>query len=493
MGRREAEARRQQEAQQAASTEQAAATLPWIGDLPICDLIPRFDPANEPPLHLPWLLDRLEEAIAQHEQQQRYFWFSVPPRHWKTTTLVHAIVKHLIRHPTEAVLFVTHTDDYAKKVSRQVRKLAVQAGLRLSREIDRQDEWELETGGGLVAKSVGSGIAGRGFRLVIVDDPFKGREEARSKARRDAIADVIDDDILTRLSPDGTLFLVHTRWHPDDAIGRFKKRHDWDGLNIPALAQTDNGDETALLPSRWNIPYLKGIRRANPYKFAALYQGEPMLPGEALFREPARFEWPDARPKVGYQVAYGVDLAYSERTVGDWSVCLRLLKVDTGTFDIDPETKKRTRVWHYYVVDVERKHVDAPSFALTLKAMHSAEPGPMRWDRNTVEEGSAQFIKKKLPAGCFRDVLAKGDPVQRVQYVSEAWNLGRVFVPGGENRPDWVDDFVDELTTMTGVRDPHDDQAVALASAFELLREKDGAGAYGKARAHRGNMPKPRD
>lgn len=490
MGRLQAEARQLQEAQ---STEQKPeAGLPWIGDLPIVELIPRLNPANERPYHLPWLLGELELAIDPHEGQ-RYRWFSVPPRHWKTTTLEHAIAKHLIRWPDQTVLFVTHTEDYARKVSRNVRKLVLQAGLRLSRVIDRQDEWELETGGGLVAKAINSGVAGRGFRLIVCDDPFKGRDDAKSKARRDSIADIIDDDLLTRLSPDGTLFLVHTRWHPDDAIGRFKKRDDWQGLNIPALSVNDNGEEEALLPSRWPVPYLRGIRKANPYKFASLYQGEPLLPGEALFREPARFDWPDARPTAGYQVAYGVDLAYSERTIGDWSVCLRLLRVDTGTFEIDPETKKRNRIFHYYVVDVQRKHVDAPSFALTLKAMHSAEPGPMRWDRNTVEEGSAQFIKKKLPQGAFRDVLAKGDPVQRVQYVSEQWNLGRVLVPQGEDRPDWVDDFVDELTTMTGVRDPHDDQAVALASAFELLREHDTSNAYGKARGHRASLPKPRD
>lgn len=497
MGRRQAEARAAQEAQQAASTEQAQAGLPWIGDLSIGELIPRFDPANEQPSHLPWLLDRLEEAIAEHAQEQHYFWFSVPPRHWKTTTLVHAIVKHLIRWPKEAVLFVTHTDDYAKKVSRQVRKLAEKAGLRISRSIDRQDEWELEEGGGLVAKSIGAGIAGRGFRLAIVDDPFKGREEARSKARRDAIAEVIDDDILTRLSPDGTLFLVHTRWHPDDAIGRFKKRHDWDGLNIPALAENDNGVEEALLPHKWSAQYLRGIRKSNPYKFAALYQGQPILPGETLFQEPARYTWPEERPGAGYQVAYGVDLAYSSINVGDWSVCLRLLRVDTNTFEIDPETKKKTRVFHYYVTDVVRKHVDAPQFALSIKAMYSEEPGPLRWDRNTVEEGSAQFIKELfarhgIDRGKFRDVLAKGKPIDRVQWVSEQWNLGRVLVPGGDKRPEWVDDFVDELTTMTGVNDPHDDQAVALASAFELLRERDTVTAYGKARAHRGNMPKPR-
>lgn len=452
--------------------------LPSIGDLPLLKLVPRLSPGNDSPTHLPWLIDELELAIAPHEGQ-RYRWFSVPPRHWKTTTLVHAIVKHLLQHPTESVLFVTHTDNYALKVSRAVRKLALKAGLRLARDSNRQDEWELETGGGLVAKSIGQGIAGRGFRLIVCDDPISGREKARSKSHRDLVFEIIDDDMLTRLSPDGTLFLVHTRWHPDDPIGRFKKRHDWQGQNIAALSANDNGEEVALLPAYWGADYLKGIRKANPYKFASLYQGQPILPGEALFKEPSRFEWPDARPTAGYRVAYGVDLAYSSANVGDWSVCLRLLAVDSGEVDIDPETKAKKKVFHYYVVDVVRKHVDAPSFALAIKACYSQEPGPMRWDRNTVEAGSAQFIKdlfarNGIKSDHFKHVLAKGQPVDRVQPVSEQWNLGRVFVPGGEDRPEWVDDFVDELTTMTGVNDSHDDQAVALASAFALLQVVEG-------------------
>jgi len=458
-------------------------SLPSIGDLPLLALVPRLSPGNDPPDHLPWLIDQLETAIAPHEGQA-YVWFSVPPRHWKTTTLVHAIVKHLIQHPTESVLFLTHTDDYARKVSRDVRKLALKAGLRLARDSNRQDEWELETGGGLVAKSIGVGIAGRGFRLIICDDPIKGREEARSKARRDAIADVIDDDVLTRLSPDGTLFLVHTRWHPDDPIGRFKKRANWVGKNIPALSANDNGEEVALLPKYWGAKYLQDKRKANPYSFAALYQGEPLLPGEALFKEPVRFDWREflANPLVGYRVAYGVDLAYSSKTIGDWSVCLKLLAVDSGEVEVDPQTKQKRKIFHYYVVDVVRKHVDAPSFALAIKACYSKEPGPVRWDRNTVEQGSADFIKDLfarhgIPRERFKSVLAKGQPVDRVQPVSEQWNLERVLVPGGEDRPEWVDDFVDELTTMTGVNDSHDDQAVALASAFEVLRVVEGSSA----------------
>jgi hypothetical protein len=450
-----------------------------LAALSVAELIPRLNPADEfgpgmtAPEHLPWLLEQLEQAIAPHAGHL-YRWFSVPPGHWKTTTLVHALVKHLVCWPTQLCYFGTHSDDFARKISRQVRKLVQRAGLRISRKVDRQDEWELETGGGLLAKSINAGISGRRFRFGVVDDPFANRQDAQSKARREVVAQAIDGDVAPRLTSEGALFLVHTRWHPDDAIGRVKKRANWQGLNMPAL-RMEGGQEHALLPSQWPVAHLDAIRRANALNFSALYQGEPILAGQALFKEPTRYEWPDARPRAGYRVAYGVDLAYSSRTVGDWSVILRLLAVDTGNEELDPETKQRRKIIHYYVTDVVRKHVDAPSFALAIKTSYCGDPGPIRWDRNTVEEGSAQFIKDKLSEhgirpDHFRDVLAKGQPYDRCQRVAEAWNLGRVLVPGGPDAPAWVEDFVDELTTMTGVKDPHDDQAVALASAFEILR-----------------------
>src|SRR6185369_5723818 len=182
-----------------------------------------------------------------------------------------------------------------------------------------------------------------------------------------------------------------------------------------------------------------------------------------VFRDPARFSWPGGVPSSDYIVGYGVDLAYSAKTAGDWSVCVRLLKVSTGI--VDPETGKL--IWKYYVVDVQRKHVDAPSFALTLKAMQTSQPGPMLWYAATTEFGAGQFIAERVPG--FYCHLAKVDKLQRAQRAAEAWNLGRILVPDGEDRPEWVEDFVDEVTNFTGVKDAHDDQVDALAAGFDLL------------------------
>ncbi len=431
--------------------------LPGIGDVALLDLVPRLSPKYEAPYHLEeTLVAELELAIAPHEGQ-RFYWFSVPPRHWKTETLKHGIVKHLARWPEEAVAYFTHTQSFASKQSRDVRRIGERLGWRFAHDSNRQDEWELLEGGGLLARGIGAVESGRGFRLIIIDDPIKGREEANSPIERERIYNAIEDDVITRLSPDGTAILVHTRWHPDDPIGRYQRHRQWHGKNLQALSGPE--EDQPLLPHVWGFQHLDAIRRANVYKFDALYQGRPRSRGTKRFNEPARYCWPDELPRKGYRVGYGVDLAYTAKTSADFSICLKLVKGDDG---------------RYYVVDVVRKQVQAPEFTLTLKALHSREPGPMLWLASGTEKGAAQFIQTKLPA--LRVEPATSDKFQRSEAVAEAWNQGLILVPGPSEEdpdaplPEWVEDLVDEITNFTGVADAHDDQVDALASAFELLR-----------------------
>src|SRR5205814_3703219 len=81
-------------------------------------------------------------------------------------------------------------------------------------------EWETAAGGGLRSVGVGSGVAGYGAHLVVIDDPVKNRAQANSETFRDAMYSWYMDDIYTRLEPNGAIILTQTRWHEDDLAGR---------------------------------------------------------------------------------------------------------------------------------------------------------------------------------------------------------------------------------------------------------------------------------
>lgn len=425
----------------------------------------RMAPTLEPPTHLAPLVNEVDACIAPHVGQ-RFFWFSVPPRHWKTTTLRHAIIAHLRRWPDQNVAYVSHTQPFANKQSRTMRKLASRCGFRFSLDANRQDEWELKDyDGGLTARGIDGFGSGLGFRLIVVDDPFKNRQEAESPSRRQQIWDAIEDDIIPRLTPDGCLWLVHTRWHGDDAIGRASKQSNWRGVNMKALG--GEAEDKPLLPEFWGFDYLNDLRKRNPRKFASLYQGSPRPKGGTLFGPATLFDWETERPRTAFRRAYGLDFAYSEKTLAraDWSVSLEMNRVDT----LNRPGVRFPDKPHFFIVDVQRKQVDAPSFTLTLSTQQAKAPGPMRWYASGTEKGAGQFVQKKIPQLKIRN--ATTDKYQRAQAFAEAWNEGRVLVPDGDGKPEWVDDLVDEITSFTGVKDASDDQVDGGAAAFDELNE----------------------
>ena len=120
-----------------------------------------------------------------------------------------------------------------------------------SRPANSVAEWETTQGGGLRAVGVGGGVTGYGASLIVIDDPVKSREQANSEVFREKIWDWFNDDLYTRLEPNGAIVLIQTRWHEDDLAGRLLKEMEdggeqWEIVNLPALAETakpiENGE-----------------------------------------------------------------------------------------------------------------------------------------------------------------------------------------------------------------------------------------------------------
>ena len=118
------------------------------------------------------------------------------------------------------------------------------------RQANSEAEWETREGGGLRAVGVGSGVTGFGANLIIVDDPVKSRSEAESERMRENVWDWFNDDLYTRLEPDGSIILIQTRWHEDDLAGRLLREareeggEQWEVVNLPALAESNFTAET---------------------------------------------------------------------------------------------------------------------------------------------------------------------------------------------------------------------------------------------------------
>ena len=408
----------------------------------LMDFVPWCSPGFVRPEHLAPFVSRLERAIRGEPQRVAVH---APPQHGKTDAALHGIAWALRQNPKLQGAYATYGDRLARKKSRRARNLAERIGVQLGAEA--LNDWETSAGGGLLATGVCGPLTGFSkVDLLIIDDPYKNRQEAESSARRQAIEEWWDDVADTRLWPNSSAIVFMTRWHPSDLAGYLIKQHGFEYVKLPALDEDDN----ALWETgSWPASRLKEKRQRSPYAFASRFQGEPRARGETVFDAATTFT---ELPKV-YRAAFGVDLAYSAKTSSDWSVAVKMLKAQGK----------------YYVTHVERRQERVARFKRRCRVLHRGEKAaPWLWYTSTTEQGTADLFQEGPRSVPLEPRIARADKLVRAQRYAEAWNAGEVLVP--KNAP-WLKQFLEEHQDFTGVGDESDDTIDAAVAAFDLLDE----------------------
>jgi hypothetical protein len=255
---------------QAVRAEQARRNLSTIRQTSLADFVPRISPAYASPKHLAPLL----EAFDRIESEPLRACLSVPPRHGKSETALHGIARLLARHPDWTIGYVSYAADIARSKSRQIRDYAAAAGVTLRNDSKALHEWRTPQGGGVLATGVGGPLTGHGLRLLVVDDPFKNRQDADSPLIRQRTHDWFTSTAMTRVEPGGSALVVHTRWHRDDLIGRLErdKEVEWEVIALPAI----DSRGCALWPERWPVAELTKRRaEVGEYDWDSLFQQSP--------------------------------------------------------------------------------------------------------------------------------------------------------------------------------------------------------------------------
>jgi len=97
--------------------------------------------------------------------------------------------------------------------------------------------------GGMISAGVGGSVTGYDARIIIIDDPFAGREEAESPSEREKVMEWYESQIYSRQQDGTAIILFHTRWHEEDLAGKLIKSmasnpgaDQWNIMCMPALA-----------------------------------------------------------------------------------------------------------------------------------------------------------------------------------------------------------------------------------------------------------------
>lgn len=411
------------------------------------------------------------ERVARGEEVRAIV--QAPPRHGKTDLTLSALAWLLVRDPRRMHAFVTYADRLARSKSRKARRIARAAGVTLSRDSQSANEWLTTVEGGMLATGVMGPLTGQGITGVgVIDDPFKGRQDAESRLIRDRVWDWYDDVFATRLQPGSSVVVQATRWHDDDLTGRLRKEGGWEVINLPAISEAGDGDSlhrppgTALWPEMYPVERLRPIEERAPYTWASLYQQRPRPRGSQLFHGPSWYDPADfaARARSGIRYVAGIDTAYAGRTRSDASVAIE------GVIWADPMLDGQPRC---YITRVLHTRARAPEFARMLRTLRADY---VRWRLYGAEHGTGDFIEQECPhLYLVRDTQVV-DKWAYAQFAAAAWNAGMILLPRDHQQAlddidHGVQQLVRETTAFTGDDDPEDDTVDALASMWREALE----------------------
>jgi hypothetical protein len=143
------------------------------------DFVPRVSPQYVSPFHLEALVDELDAAMHGGVEVCT----STPPRHTKTSTIIHWIVRRCLLTPGSFIGYATYNQSQARVVSRKARAIAIAAGLKFV--VDTLDHWVFDNGSSVVWGGVGASWTGKGFHVIVCDDLIKDRKQAESPLIRE--------------------------------------------------------------------------------------------------------------------------------------------------------------------------------------------------------------------------------------------------------------------------------------------------------------------
>jgi len=448
-----------------------------------------------------------------------------PPRHGKSEQAsIHFPTWFLGRNPDKRVIIASYGLDLAGEFSKKARDIMMgnrfrtvfgelatftptegrgERPVEISTDSRSVKAWDLAAPhrGGMVAAGVGGGITGKGAHLLVIDDPFKNREEAESQAHRDTVWEWWQSTAYTRLEPGGAVVGMLTHWHGDD----------WAGKILKAMANDASADRWTVvsLEALWEAPQAPEGMSFEEYHVQQMKAGiwvenEDELgrkPGEALWRD--RYNEEDLlRIKANIGTYEWLSLYQQRPYAREGNLFSRNWFVIVET---PPKIEEmRTRAWFWdkagtasgsggdyaagglmsvtkagvvYVENVYRRRCRPLEREQAMARLAKATPGVIVWhqqDPGSAGLDSAQMTNMNLAregiTGRFETL--SGDKETRAGPWSSALEAGRVqLVRGG-----WNEEFIEEHLTFP--RGAFDDQVDMASWGFGKLAGRTGSGIW---------------
>jgi predicted phage terminase large subunit-like protein len=411
--------------------------------------------------------------------------------------------------PDTRIILCSYGADLATENSRHTRnyvgseayarifgnRSAVDEPVELSPESRSIVSWNLKDHRGSVfAAGVGGGITGRPANLIVIDDPFKSREDAESETYRKKVMSWYRSVIYPRIAntPGAAIIIMHTRWDQEDLAGQLltqmvsdPEADQWEVVFLPALALQDEQYPKTEAEYRENL--LRGIyipmtgdplgrkpgealwrersdekklasTRANmmDYDFEAIFQQLPRM-AEGEFFDEKDFEIIEKGPENLQWYRY-CDLALGETKTSDSNSTLAVA-LDEKTGDLHLRDRIKVRSLDEFLAQV--------GTAMLSDSENGTEWGfeDVAFQKLVIKE----FLKqKKFTKVRMRSVKPNGDKVERARPWQLRGKQGHVKLWRGA----WNRDFLREATSFPKGR--HDDDVDTVSGGVQMIAEDGG-------------------
>ena len=402
---------------------------------------------------------------------------SVPPRHGKSQLVsIYYAAWYMGRNPSHKVMLVSHTTDLAVDFGRKIRNLIATPAYRevfpdvaLASDSKSAGRWNTNHGGEFFACGVGSALAGRGAHLLLIDDPHSEQDILNGNyGVFDKAYEWFTFGARTRLMPGGAVAIVHTRWAPQDLIGRVvgdmaknEGTDQYEVFEFPAILDTtdpETGEPTqrALWPEFFDLPALLRTKASMPvFQWNAQYQQSPTSEEAAVVKREWWRMWERDQPPACDYIIMSLDAAAETHNRADYTS----LTV-WGVFLNEEEDHHQVILLHAI-----KDRFEFPE----LKRMATDEYARWEPDAFIVEKKSAgvalyqEMRRTGLPVQEYTPHRGSGDKMARLNSVADIISSGMVWVPDRR----WAEEVVEEVAAFPfGPNDDHVDSTVMALLRF---------------------------
>jgi predicted phage terminase large subunit-like protein len=412
---------------------------------------------------------------------ERRLILNLPPRHLKSILASVAFPAFLLgSDPRLRIAVVSHSQSLARSLASPCHRTVssdwyqeVFPETRLRADRNSAIDFETTAGGGRYAASFDTGITGRGFDVIIVDDPLSAHD-ARSPVERERVQETYHGMIASRLDNParGAIIVVHQRLHEDDLSGHLLAKGGWRHHKLPLLAEEETtyqiGDRRlwvrpagdVLLPELFTQEAIRQIRAEQGETiYSTQYQQNPSATeGDLIKRE--HIQMFQELPPGAREITLSLDTATKTSETSSYSVCIVI--ASDGT--------------RHYVIDLFRARVgpvELRDAVLRLIAKHKPRKILIE-DASSGVSLQAMLKEKNHPAELLPTRGQSKE--QRLESVLHYFVERHVFIKASEP---WMVDLVNEWMRFPVGR--HNDQVDAM-SQYLAWRLKNSKGPFYIAR-----------